>query len=338
MKLYAAMLAACALLAPRMEASQFGTGFAVNPKGFLVTCYHVVRGAEQVLVHTNHGIQRGHIVALDPSNDLAILKVDEWNGRFLGLTPSSEVHYTSSVLAAGFPDPVVLGKSPKVSKGTVNALSGFHDDPRYLQVSTPVQPGNSGGPLVSTSGRVVGVVAAGLNSIDRMHQGGYVPQSVNYAVKSDLIYPLLKNAGVSVPKLGTRTTAHARLVERAIGAIALIEALPPGQQSTNHLTAGRPVPSGPIRNPWIFPNSHARPLQPGELQALPPEALWRARNEIYLRRGFAFTSPEGQRFAKQFGDLYQPQTPDVAAIQQRFSPVEIANLRLIHDFEERGGS
>lgn len=337
------MLAACALLAPCIEASQFGTGFAVNPKGFLVTCYHVIRGADRILVHTDEGVQLGQVVALDPANDLAVLKVEEWNGRFLGLTDSNEVHYTSPVLAAGFPDPAVLGKSPKISQGNVNSLSGFQDDPRYLQVSTPVQPGNSGGPLVSTTGRVVGVVAAGLNSIDRMNQGGYVPQSVNYAVKSDLIYPLLKNSGVSIPKLGTRTKAHARLVERAIGAIALIEALPPGHQSAMqppvHLAAApQAPPSGSMRNPWIFPNSHARPLQPGELQALPPKALWRARNEIYLRRGFAFTSPEGIHFANQFGDLYQPQTADVAAIQQRFSPVEIANLRLIHDFEEAAGS
>jgi len=333
------MLAVCALLATHSEASQFGTGFAVNPKGYLVTCYHVVRGAEQILVHTAQGIQRGHIVALDPANDLAILKVDQWNGRFLGLATSAEVQQMSEVIAAGFPDPAVLGKNPKITKGIVNSLSGFRDDPRYLQVSTPVQPGNSGGPLISTSGRVVGIVAAGLNSIDRMERSGYLPQSVNYAVKAELIYPLLKNASVSVPKLGTRTSALSRRVERAIGAIALVEAVPPGERPVMQLTAtSRPRAAAPIRNPWIFPNSHARPLQPGELQTLPPEALWRARNEIYLRHGFAFTTPQGQQFASQFGNLYRPQTASVEAVQRRLSPVEVANLRLIHDFEKRAGT
>ncbi|MEM6279127.1 MAG: YARHG domain-containing protein, partial [Verrucomicrobiota bacterium] len=66
---------------------------------------------------------------------------------------------------------------------------------------------------------------------------------------------------------------------------------------------------------------------------LAPETLWRARNEIYLRRGFYFTSPQGQSFARQFGPYYQPRTPSVQAVQSTMSPVEVANLQLIHAFE-----
>lgn len=344
MKLYAAIVAVGVLLSASLSASQFGTGFAVNPKGYFVTCHHVIKNAGNILIHTPDGPVPAQIIALDPANDLAILKIAKWDGRYLGLITAGEVGYSSEVTAAGFPDPTVLGINPKISKGHVNALSGVRDDPRFLQVSAPVQPGNSGGPLISSTGRVVGVVAAGLNSMDRIAQGGYLPQSVNYAIKTDLIFPILKNASVKVPRFLTKTNGHQKQVSRALGAIVLVEGLEPGKTrsimthpASSQKTATRsqfptlqPVATSA---PWVFPDSHARPLRAQELKALPPEGLWRARNEIYLRRGFFFTSAQGHQFAKQFGIQYQPRTPSVAAVQETMTPIEVANLQLIHAFE-----
>ncbi len=338
MKCIAAILAAAALASTSAIASQFGTGFAISPKGFLVTCYHVVHEADRIIVHSGNRSLSAQVVALDPRNDLAILKVEGWNGTFLGLAPSSEVSYASEVTAAGFPDPTVLGKNPKISMGNVNALSGVRDDPRFLQISAPVQPGNSGGPLLSSSGRAVGIVAAGLNTKNRMEQGGYLPQSVNYAIKSDLIHPLLKNAAVSLPKFGTRTSGHEKQVQRAIDAIALIEGLK-GPGDTTSLqplsaTASATIPANQP-GPWVFNDSHTRPLSVNEVQPLNREGLWRARNEIYLRRGFLFETPQGQQFAREFGSVYHPVTASVEAIQGQFTQVEIANLQLISHFEQR---
>lgn len=356
------MLAVAALLLTGAEASQFGTGFAISPKGYLVTCHHVVRDADRIIVHTSDGYLEATIVALDPRNDLAVLKVEGWRGHFLGLSPSSEVTYASEILVAGFPDPTVLGRNPKISTGIVNALSGVRDDPRFIQISAPVQPGNSGGPLLAPSGRVVGMVAAGLNSIDRMTNGGYLPQTVNYAIKTDLILPLLKNAAIAVPKFGNRIPAGPKQVDRALTAIALIEGLKQGERIyggdiPRPLLARAPqapTPQGPRQNapapvltsfrslnggrparvgPWVFPDSHARPLEPHEVQGLPKEALWRARNEIYLRHGFIFPTSEGQRFAAEFGPHYRPMTRSVDAVKRRLTPVEVANLRLISRYE-----
>ncbi len=366
MKRITAMFAAGALLTPCADANQFGTGFAVSPKGYLVTCHHVVRDAEHILVHHGNGYMEATIVALDPRNDLAILKVDDWPGRYLGLSASSEISYASEVLVAGFPDPTVLGRNPKVSTGIVNALSGVRDDPRFIQISAPVQPGNSGGPLLSSSGRVVGVVAAGLNSMDRMTKGGYLPQTVNYAIKGDLVLSLLKRASISVPKFGNRIPAGPKQVERALTAIALIEGLKRGEkmygtpvtrlpqtrsapvppQPTPTVPAPRPARPATLTSfhsgdgvrpgreaPWVFPDSHLRPLTVDEVRKLPKEALWRARNEIYLRRGFIFATPEGRRFASEFGPHYRPLTASAEAIKPHLTPVEIANLRLISHFE-----
>jgi hypothetical protein len=337
MKLFAAILAAGVFLTAYLEAGQFGTGFAVSPKGYLVTCHHVIRDARHIVVHTPGGGIPAKVVALDPANDLAILQVEEWNGRFLGLTSSTEVNYASLVTVAGFPDPTILGRNPKVSQGIVNAMSGVRDDPRFLQVSAPVQPGNSGGPLISASGRVVGVIASGLNSIDRMAQGGYLPQSVNYAIKTELVYHLLRKAAIKTPKFGTKTKYGEKQVQRALNSIVLVEGMDemPRQQPRQTMMTGRPAVPAPTaaRGPWVFPDSHARPLSIGEVRSLPPEGLWRARNEIYLRRGFFFTTAEGREFARQFGSHYQPRTPSVQEVQQQLTPVEVANLQLIAAME-----
>jgi len=360
MKRFAAIAAAGGLFGASLHAGQFGTGFAISPKGYLVTCQHVVRGAEHILVHTDRGTQSATVIALDPRNDLAILKVDTWDGRFLGLAPSGEVSYATEVTAAGFPDPTVLGMNPKVTKGIVNAMSGVRDDPRYLQISAPVQPGNSGGPLLSQSGRVVGVIAAGLNTVDRMTHAGYFPQSVNFAIKAELIHPLLKNAGVSLPRFGTRTAGHVQQLTRAIEAIALIENVVPGQPRSHARPMvsfdppprlvprpfSSPTPPGvlapafqappsrvPAATPWIFPDSQARVLSPQEVGALPPAILSKAHQEIYLRRGFHFTTPEGKTFARRYGAYYRPSTASLEEVQARFNKVEWANLRLISAHE-----
>ncbi|HRQ87794.1 MAG TPA: trypsin-like peptidase domain-containing protein [Bacteroidia bacterium] len=346
MKQKAALFAAWLLASISADAGQFGTGFAISPKGYLITCHHVVRESERVVVHIGGGYLDATVVATDPTNDLAVLKVAHWPGKCLGLAPSSEISYASDILAAGFPDPSVLGFNPKITTGIVNALSGVRDDPRHIQISAPVQPGNSGGPLVSPSGRVVGIVAAGLNSIDRMAHGGYLPQSVNYAIKSDLVFPLLKSASISVPKFANRVPQGSKQVERTLGAVALIEGLERGERMH--------VPSRPIavergkasgdnatflasssnrRTPWVFPESSQRPLSIAEVRGMPKDALWRARNEIYVRHGFVFPDDQGRRFAEQFGNAYRPRTPSVQDIQLQLSPVEVANLRLIADFE-----
>jgi len=83
----------------------------------------------------------------------------------------------------------------------------------------------------------------------------------------------------------------------------------------------------------VFPNSHACVLSINEVSTLHQHALWRARNEIYLRRGFHFATPEWQHFTQEFGSAYQPRTASVEAVQKQLSPVEIANLQLIASHE-----
>jgi S1-C subfamily serine protease len=117
------------------------------------------------------------------------------------------------VATLGFPNIALQGLTPKFGTGTLNALAGPGDDPRLMQVSIPIQPGNSGGPLLNTSGHVVGVVASQLDKIKALRITGNLPENVGYAVKGTILAALLD----AVPGLAqsARAAADARPVSDA---------------------------------------------------------------------------------------------------------------------------
>ena len=91
------------------------------------------------------------------------------------------------VFTLGFPLESVLGKSVKLSVGVISSIYGIRDDPRLFQVSTPIQPGNSGGPLLNDNGELIGIVFASLNAHYFYEQENIIPQNVNFAVKSSYL-------------------------------------------------------------------------------------------------------------------------------------------------------
>jgi S1-C subfamily serine protease len=107
---------------------------------------------------------------------------------------SSPVKTGAAVLTMGYPHPDLLGSKPKLTEGVVSATSGVGDDPRVLQISVPVQAGNSGGPLINMEGEVVGVVMAKLNAVKMLKWTGDLPQNVNYAIKIPYLTVLLSSA------------------------------------------------------------------------------------------------------------------------------------------------
>src|SRR5439155_5078092 len=121
-----------------------GTGFFVSEDGFLVTNEHVVRNASQIRLVTAAGLISAKVVKVDAANDLALLKAD---GKFspLPIVTSRTVRLGNTVATVGFPNIGLQGFAPKLAKGEIASLSGASDDPRYFQISVPVQPGNSGG-------------------------------------------------------------------------------------------------------------------------------------------------------------------------------------------------
>ena len=183
----------------RTRPESSGTGFFITEDGYLITNEHVAGKGAQVRALTKVGIISAKVVKLDTANDLALLKVD---GKFAALPVASSrtMRLGSTVATVGFPNIGLQGFAPKLAKGEIAALSGAQDDPRYFQISVPVQPGNSGGALVDERGNVVGVVSAKLNVAAALVTSGALPENVNYAVKSSLLLSFLE----SVPDVSAK--------------------------------------------------------------------------------------------------------------------------------------
>ena len=158
------------------------------------------KGAAKVRLLTGAGLIDAAVVKVDAANDLALLKAV---GRFapLPIAASRTVKLGGTVATVGFPDIGLQGFAPKLAKGEIASLAGAADDPRYFQISLPVQPGNSGGALVDARGNVVGIVAAKLDASAALAATGSLPENVNYAVKSSLLLSFLE----SVPDVAGKT-------------------------------------------------------------------------------------------------------------------------------------
>jgi len=95
------------------------------------------------------------------------------------------------VFTIGYPNPVLQGVNVKLTKGSINSLTGVQDDIRLYQISVPVHPGNSGGPLLDMDGNVIGIIVAMLDAKTAFKISGSLPQNVNYAIKSTYAQTLI---------------------------------------------------------------------------------------------------------------------------------------------------
>ena len=197
-----------------------GTCFAVRPNGVLLTNYHIIEGAKSIRVRFADGtVTNATVHKISPSTDLAILRVNRRTSDFLPLARQGSVRVGDHVFTMGYPVTDVLGQEPKFTEGSVSALSGLRGEASLLQISVPVQPGNSGGPLVNERGEVVGVVTSTAAVQAFLSATGTLPQNVNWAVKADYIR-LMFNAPAVKSVAGNRTQA----IEWTRRAICMVEA------------------------------------------------------------------------------------------------------------------
>ena len=192
-----------------------GTGFFITSDGYLLTSFHVVKGAAEVKIKTPSGLLAAKLVHSDPANDLAILKAA---GDFkpLAFGSSRSLKLGDSVFTVGFPNPGLQGFEPKFTKGEISSLAGIKDDPRHLQISVAVQPGNSGGALVDQEGNVVGVIERRLQDMKTLQISGALPQNVNYALKSAYVAAFLESIPEVAAHLKAPGPASARKFDQVI--------------------------------------------------------------------------------------------------------------------------
>lgn len=178
-----------------------GTGFFVSNTGQVVTNAHVVEGCSDARIRGRAISETtARIVARDTTNDLALLSTDYRSEKFASVRLVARLGEPIAVF--GFPLTQVLATSGNFTLGNITALAGVGDDTRFIQISAPVQPGNSGGPLLDEQGNVVGVVTAKLNALKTLMTSGDVPQNVNFAIRATGLVAFLQGNGINLDASG----------------------------------------------------------------------------------------------------------------------------------------
>ena len=199
-----------------------GTGFFVSSEGHILTNHHVVEGCRNITASKGGRITR---FASDEASDLALLMSSEKPRYWASLLGGRGSRVAEAVMTIGFPLKGLLSSDPIVTTGIISALSGIKSDRRFIQMTAPVQPGNSGGPLVDLSnGAVVGVVSGKLNALKIAEVIGDIPQNINFAVSLGTVQSFLNTHGVPyVLDDTTNTKSYADIAAEAMRYTVLLE-------------------------------------------------------------------------------------------------------------------
>ncbi len=157
-----------------------GSGFYVSDQGHILTSAHVVSGCREVRIPASLPVS---IVAQDEASDLALLKSSGGKAnsaaKFRG---GGGIRPGDDIVVVGYRG--LFASEANVTAGTVSAPAGRADDRRFFQITAPVQPGNSGGPVLDMAGNAVGVVMAKPNALRIARATGDIPQNVNFAISA----------------------------------------------------------------------------------------------------------------------------------------------------------
>jgi hypothetical protein len=210
----------------RIESTVTGSGFFVNTEGYLLTNLHVVTGCQTASIKVSGLATFARILFSDTKNDLAVLKFDH-PPAFLVFRQDQRLRLGENVVAVGYPLAGVVASSMNLTTGSISALAGIGDDARMVQFSAPVQPGNSGGPLLDQSGHVVGIVTSKLSPLWTAAHLGDIPQNVNFAIKASVVRDFLDSKGIDYGTApSTETVATPTIADQVRKAVVSIECAP----------------------------------------------------------------------------------------------------------------
>lgn len=170
-----------------------GSGYFVSQSGHIGTNNHVIEGCTHISV-ADYG--PAQLVKSDQTNDLAIIKVETNNDHTVAHFRTAPVRRGEEIFVLGFPFSDLLGNNLTISEGIVSSLAGIGGDVRNFQMSAPVQPGNSGGPVLDASGDLVGTVVAKLDAMKTLELAGSLPENVNFAVHGNMMAILMASANL----------------------------------------------------------------------------------------------------------------------------------------------
>jgi hypothetical protein len=203
---------------PAAPKSGSGSAFRIA-NGRFVTNHHVVNDCNSLKVAGSPG---GRVVASDAIRDLAVVSLANDNGPIASIR-TTRIQLNESITAAGFPlEGAFSGIA--ITNGTISRLSGLRGDTGEVQISAPVQQGNSGGPLLDTAGNVIGVVSSKLNALRVAGALGDIPQNVNFAINGSSLRAFLDAKTINYREVGSEPElTGVQVAARASAFTVLIE-------------------------------------------------------------------------------------------------------------------
>ena len=193
------LLLASSAQAQRLVAYSSGTGFFVTNNGHVITNNHVIRECSQITIHGDSLSSSVTLVARDEEHDLALLK---------GAFTSPSIAYFNSmkqplkpgdpVVIVGYPGESWRGHDPIVTSSSIIDLKGPRGEEKWLQFNDSVRQGNSGGPLLDSSGNVVGVVVAKteLHIMNQHYEGETIIKKSDVAISLPVVKEFLERNNV----------------------------------------------------------------------------------------------------------------------------------------------
>jgi antitoxin component YwqK of YwqJK toxin-antitoxin module len=193
-----------------------GTGFFISQDGHLVTNFHVVEDAKSIEVEFNLGGDKvslpAKVVVKDKTTDLVILKVDAKEFKINDVIPYNLnfqiMDVGSEVFTLGYPMIDVMGSEIKFTDGKISSKSGIEGDIRTYQITTPIQPGNSGGPLFNENGEIIGIIVSTIN------RDYYNTENVGFALKMSLLKNLIDSSPEEINTIKSNSSINLKLSEK----------------------------------------------------------------------------------------------------------------------------
>lgn len=206
--------------AMKKNVSSSGTGFALSNDGYIVTNYHVIDGAKNMTIKGIDGdfskAYPAKVIVSDKNNDLAILQVKDADFHGFGKIPyairSGSADVGESIFVMGYPLRATMGDEIKLTNGIVSSKTGFQGDITSYQISAPIQPGNSGGPMFDKNGQITGIINA-------KHIGA---ENASYAIKTNYLKNLIESLpktislGTSNPLTGVSLSEQVKLINKFV--------------------------------------------------------------------------------------------------------------------------
>lgn len=206
----------------------FGTGWPIS-SGYVITNHHVVASAAEILLLDASGQTiKARPIYSDAVHDIAILQV----GNIDLLPPAlplaaADIEVGAKVFTIGFPRVDEMGVTPQLTDGVISKLSGVENDLASYQTTVPIQPGNSGGPLLNMRGEVIGIVRS-MIGVKHMQTGETrVFANASCATKIERLSSILSNLqppGAAIQTLPNQPENLAALLERLQGSLLIVVA------------------------------------------------------------------------------------------------------------------